>query len=53
MRLGCVSSTTLSASDYGIPTRQTTDAIKTLAATEGIITDPVYSGKALWADCYR
>jgi L-cysteate sulfo-lyase len=33
--------------DYGIPTRQTLDAIKTLAATEGIVTDPVYSGKAL------
>ena len=33
--------------DYGIPTRQTIDAIQTLAATEGIVTDPVYSGKAL------
>lgn len=33
--------------DYGIPTRQTIDAIATLAATEGILTDPVYSGKAL------
>ena len=33
--------------DYGIPTRQTIDAIKTLATTEGILTDPVYSGKAL------
>ncbi len=33
--------------DYGIPTRQTVDAIRTLAATEGIVTDPVYSGKAL------
>ena len=33
--------------DYGIPTPQTTDAVKTLAATEGILTDPVYSGKAL------
>jgi L-cysteate sulfo-lyase len=33
--------------DYGIPTRQTIDAIRTLAATEGIVTDPVYSGKAL------
>jgi L-cysteate sulfo-lyase len=33
--------------DYGIPTRQTIDAIATLAASEGILTDPVYSGKAL------
>ncbi len=33
--------------DYGIPTRQTLDAIATLAATEGILVDPVYSGKAL------
>ncbi len=33
--------------DYGIPTRQTLDAIATLAASEGILTDPVYSGKAL------
>ena len=33
--------------DYGIPTRQTLDAIATLAASEGIVTDPVYSGKAL------
>jgi len=33
--------------DYGIPTRQTIDAIKSLARTEGIICDPVYSGKAL------
>src|SRR5262249_17812228 len=33
--------------DYGIPTRQTIDAIKLLAATEGIVCDPVYSGKAL------
>ena len=32
--------------DYGIPTRQTADAIRTLAAMEGILTDPVYSGKA-------
>jgi len=33
--------------DYGIPTSQTIEAIQTLAATEGIVTDPVYSGKAL------
>ncbi len=33
--------------DYGIPTRRTLEAIKTLATTEGIVTDPVYSGKAL------
>ena len=33
--------------DYGIPTRQTIDAIKSLASTEGIVCDPVYSGKAL------
>ena len=33
--------------DYGIPTRQTIEAIRLLAETEGILTDPVYSGKAL------
>jgi L-cysteate sulfo-lyase len=33
--------------DYGIPTRHTLDAIATLAASEGIVADPVYSGKAL------
>jgi L-cysteate sulfo-lyase len=33
--------------DYGIPTRQTIDAIELLARSEGILTDPVYSGKAL------
>jgi L-cysteate sulfo-lyase len=33
--------------DYGIPTRQTIDAIKLLASLEGIVCDPVYSGKAL------
>ncbi len=33
--------------DYGIPTRQTLDAIGALAATEGVLVDPVYSGKAL------
>lgn len=32
--------------DYGIPTRQTIDAVKALAATEGVLVDPVYSGKA-------
>ncbi|HEY3315481.1 MAG TPA: D-cysteine desulfhydrase family protein [Bacillota bacterium] len=32
---------------YAIPTPEGTAAIKTLARTEGIITDPVYSGKAL------
>lgn len=34
---------------YGIPTDQATDAIRTLARLEGIVTDPVYSGKALGA----
>ena len=33
--------------DYGIPTSQTIAAIRLLAETEGILTDPVYSGKAL------
>ena len=33
--------------DYGIPTQQTLQAIATLAATEGILVDPVYSGKGL------
>ncbi len=32
--------------DYGIPTRQTLNAIATLASTEGVLVDPVYSGKA-------
>jgi L-cysteate sulfo-lyase len=33
--------------DYGIPTRETLQAITTLAATEGVLVDPVYSGKGL------
>jgi L-cysteate sulfo-lyase len=33
--------------DYGIPTRQTIAAIELLAKSEGILADPVYSGKAL------
>ena len=37
--------------DYGIPTRQTIDAIKLLASAEGIVCDPVYSGKALGGLC--
>ena len=32
---------------YGIPDKQTIDAIKFGAATEGFITDPVYEGKSL------
>ncbi len=32
---------------YAIPTPEATEAIKALARTEGIITDPVYTGKAL------
>ncbi|MGI6626832.1 MAG: D-cysteine desulfhydrase family protein [Bacillota bacterium] len=32
---------------YGIPTREGLEAIFSLARTEGVITDPVYSGKAL------
>ncbi len=34
---------------YGIPTEQAIDAIRVLAQLEGIVTDPVYSGKALGA----
>lgn len=34
---------------YGIPTPLTIEAINQLASTEGILTDPVYSGKALGA----
>ena len=33
--------------DYGIPSRQTIDGIRQLASLEGIVCDPVYSGKAL------
>lgn len=33
--------------DYGIPTDATITAIRTLAAAEGVVMDPVYSGKAL------
>lgn len=32
---------------YGIPNKQTIDAIKFGASTEGFITDPVYEGKSL------
>ncbi len=32
---------------YGVPTPAGNDAIRLLARTEGIITDPVYTGKAL------
>ena len=34
---------------YGIPNEPTMEAIQLLASTEGILTDPVYSGKALGA----
>jgi L-cysteate sulfo-lyase len=32
--------------DYGIPTPATLAAIRELAGTEGVLLDPVYSGKA-------
>ncbi len=32
---------------YGIPTPQTVEAIKVVARTEGILLDPVYTGKAM------
>ena len=32
---------------YGIPTAGMVDAVKTLSRTEGILLDPVYSGKAM------
>ncbi|MFM7119330.1 MAG: D-cysteine desulfhydrase family protein [Gammaproteobacteria bacterium] len=35
--------------DYGIPTDATIAAIRTLAALEGVLMDPVYSGKAFGA----
>ena len=35
------------AGRYDIPDKQTIDAIKFGAATEGFITDPVYEGKSL------
>jgi 1-aminocyclopropane-1-carboxylate deaminase/D-cysteine desulfhydrase-like pyridoxal-dependent ACC family enzyme len=34
-------------SGYGQPTSDTTDGIRQLAELEGIVADPVYSGKAL------
>ena len=34
-------------SGYGVPTKGMTDAVKLLARTEGILFDPVYSGKGL------
>jgi 1-aminocyclopropane-1-carboxylate deaminase/D-cysteine desulfhydrase-like pyridoxal-dependent ACC family enzyme len=34
---------------YAIPTAEGHDAIRLLARTEGIVCDPVYSGKALAA----
>jgi L-cysteate sulfo-lyase len=35
--------------DYGLPTRAMVDAVKLAAATEGVVLDPVYSGKAMAA----
>ena len=32
---------------YGVPTEAMNDAVLTLARTEGLLFDPVYSGKAL------
>jgi 1-aminocyclopropane-1-carboxylate deaminase/D-cysteine desulfhydrase-like pyridoxal-dependent ACC family enzyme len=32
---------------YGIPTEATMDAIRTLALDEGVVLDPVYTGKAM------
>jgi D-cysteine desulfhydrase len=32
---------------YGIPTPEMVDAVRTVARTEGILLDPVYSGKAM------
>ena len=32
---------------YGIPTQKTLDALRLLAQTQGILLDPVYSGKAM------
>ncbi|MCB8838658.1 1-aminocyclopropane-1-carboxylate deaminase [Aurantimonas sp. VKM B-3413] len=32
---------------YGIPSRETLDAIRTVARLEGMITDPVYEGKSM------
>lgn len=32
---------------YGIPTKQTLDALKLVAKCEGVLLDPVYSGKAM------
>jgi 1-aminocyclopropane-1-carboxylate deaminase len=32
---------------YGIPVRQTLDAIRLVASLEGMITDPVYEGKSM------
>jgi 1-aminocyclopropane-1-carboxylate deaminase len=32
---------------YGIPDRQTIDAIHLAARTEGMLTDPVYEGKSM------
>lgn len=36
---------------YGKPTQKQVEWMKTLAATEGVLTDPVYSGKALYGMC--
>ena len=41
------------AGQYGRLDEKTSDAIKELARLEGIVTDPVYSGKALAAMLYR
>ena len=32
---------------YGVPSRETLDAIRTVARLEGMITDPVYEGKSM------
>jgi len=39
--------------DYGIPTAETLDAIRLLARTEGVLLDPVYSGKGFSALIHR
>lgn len=36
---------------YGKPTKKQVEWMKALASTEGILTDPVYSGKALYGMC--
>lgn len=34
---------------YGVPTEQSTAALRELAQRDGIVADPVYTAKALWA----